>query len=108
MRHSFCIQLTMFGSVFRLQNEWRMYYQTYNRPQPSYFCMATSHDGLQWQRPNLGVVEYRGSKANNILWAPAPGQGHDGPTVCHDPDDARAPFKILYYGYGGKYGRGEY
>ncbi|PYV08913.1 MAG: hypothetical protein DMG07_24445, partial [Acidobacteria bacterium] len=30
-------------------------------------CLATSSDGIVWERPNLGLVEYRGSKANNIL-----------------------------------------
>jgi len=102
------MQLTMFGSVFRLGDEWRMYYMTYNRPQPTLFCMATSSDGLHWERPNLGLFEHRGSKANNIVWAPAPGESSDGPTVCHDPGDSRAPFKMLYYAFGGKRVRGEY
>ena len=102
------IQITLFGSVFRLGSQWRMYYLTYNRPEPVLFCMATSNDGLQWERPNLGLVEYRGSKANNILWAPARGESNDGPTICHDPEDARTPFKMLYYGFGGKRVRGEY
>ena len=31
-------------------------------------CYATSEDGLTWFKPELGLVEYDGSKANNILW----------------------------------------
>jgi len=31
-------------------------------------CYATSKDGLAWNKPELGLVEYEGSKANNILW----------------------------------------
>ena len=31
-------------------------------------CYATSKDGLAWIKPELGLVEYEGSKANNILW----------------------------------------
>ena len=31
-------------------------------------CYATSRDGLTWVKPELGLVEYDGSKANNILW----------------------------------------
>ena len=31
-------------------------------------CYATSTDGLTWNKPELGLVEYEGSKANNILW----------------------------------------
>jgi hypothetical protein len=30
-------------------------------------CMATSEDGIHWERPVLGLVEYEGSKENNIL-----------------------------------------
>ena len=31
-------------------------------------CYATSQDGVTWVKPELGLVEYEGSKANNILW----------------------------------------
>ena len=31
-------------------------------------CYATSKDGLSWDKPELGLVEYEGSKANNIVW----------------------------------------
>ena len=30
-------------------------------------CYATSRDGLRWERPSLGLVEYNGSKDNNLL-----------------------------------------
>lgn len=38
----------------------------------SYFCYAESRDGINWVKPQLGLVEFRGSKNNNILLAPAP------------------------------------
>ena len=38
----------------------------------SYFCYAESTDGITWVKPKLGLVEYEGSKDNNILLAPAP------------------------------------
>ena len=31
-------------------------------------CYATSKDGITWVKPELGLVEFEGSKANNILW----------------------------------------
>jgi hypothetical protein len=31
-------------------------------------CMATSSDGVNWLRPDLGLFEFNGSKANNIVW----------------------------------------
>jgi hypothetical protein len=30
-------------------------------------CLATSEDGVHWERPVLGLVEYEGSRENNIL-----------------------------------------
>jgi hypothetical protein len=38
----------------------------------SYFCYAESRDGLTWVKPKLGLVEFEGSRENNILLAPAP------------------------------------
>ena len=31
-------------------------------------CYATSTDGLKWTKPELGIVEYEGSRANNVIW----------------------------------------
>ena len=31
-------------------------------------CYATSKDGIKWVKPELGLVEYEGTKATNILW----------------------------------------
>ena len=31
-------------------------------------CYATSNDGINWTKPEMGMVDYNGSKANNILW----------------------------------------
>ncbi len=32
-------------------------------------CYAISEDGYHWEKPSLGLVEFQGSKANNILMA---------------------------------------
>ena len=31
-------------------------------------CYAESEDGIHWTRPELGLVEFEGSKRNNIFW----------------------------------------
>ncbi len=31
-------------------------------------CYAESRDGIRWTKPELGLVEFDGSKANNIAW----------------------------------------
>jgi hypothetical protein len=40
-------------------------------------CYATSKDGITWVKPELGLVEYEGSKANNILWRDRGASGKD-------------------------------
>ncbi|MHC5146412.1 MAG: hypothetical protein ACYSOK_04855 [Planctomycetota bacterium] len=40
-------------------------------------CYATSKDGINWVKPELGVVEFEGSKANNILWRGTPRTGSE-------------------------------
>ena len=60
-------------------------------------CYATSKDGITWEKPEMGLVEFEGSKANNILWRGSgdTGEHWDGPhgsgvfKDLHDPDPAR-------------------
>ena len=51
----------------------KMWYQAYDKDQwgggVSRMCYAVSEDGLLWEKPDLGLVEYDGSKENNILLA---------------------------------------
>ena len=56
-----------------------------------YVCLATSRDGVSWERPQVGVVEFDGSTANNIVWD---GVGSHNFTVFKDanpdcPEDER-------------------
>ena len=46
-------------------------------------CYATSRDGIAWQKPDLGLVDYRGSRANNIVL-----RGPHGAGVRKDPHEA--------------------
>ncbi|MHC4324138.1 MAG: hypothetical protein ACYSUX_07680 [Planctomycetota bacterium] len=60
-------------------------------------CYATSKDGIVWDKPGLGIVEYKGSKVNNILWRGSNegGEHWDGPhgsgifKDLRDPDPKR-------------------
>lgn len=36
------------------------------------YAYAESRDGVHWEKPNLGVVEFRGSKKNNLFYTCAP------------------------------------
>ena len=44
---------------------------------PSSFCYAESDDGIHWRKPNLGLYEFQGSKANNIIMDPATAARHN-------------------------------
>ena len=60
-------------TVFQDGDLYKMYYRggDYDRGVTSLheqvYCLAISKDGVNWERPNLGLVEFGGSKDNNIL-----------------------------------------
>jgi hypothetical protein len=70
-----------FQSVFRDGDLYRMYYRGLHyrhsgapaqalEDHPWYLCYAESDDGIHWRRPQLGIVEFGGSTANNIILSP--------------------------------------
>ena len=48
-------------------------------------CYATSRDGLHWEKPELGVVEFDGNKANNLVARRLHGAGVFMDTADTDP-----------------------
>src|SRR5687768_14275913 len=56
--------VSAYFSVFRDGEKIRMYY----RGGEDFTCYAESADGVHFTRPELGLVEHNGSKANNILF----------------------------------------
>ncbi|WP_053207411.1 hypothetical protein [Jiangella muralis] len=77
------VMTQIMGSVFwdPSYGKYRMYYVGINAGWRILY--AESDDGTTWEKPDLGLVDYQGSKANNIVLAPAGGGG-----VVYDPDDA--------------------
>ena len=53
-------------------------YQIYHR-----LCCATSSDGVRWEKPELGLVDFGGSTRNNIVLFPEDETGELNP-VCLD------------------------
>jgi len=51
--------------VFEEQEQ--LFRMRYSDPERRVICLATSKDGVHWDKPVLGLVEYEGSKENNIL-----------------------------------------
>lgn len=83
-----------YGSVIRGGGKFRMWYvafddDTANKVASARWraAYAESSDGIMWTKPNLGLVEFRGSRDNNlILTDPAP-LGFVNLKVLADADD---------------------
>lgn len=58
-------------------------------------CYAFSRDGLSWEKPELNLIEFEGSKANNLVL-----RGPHGAGVFKDmrEPDAAKRYKMFYYG----------
>ena len=63
---------------------------------PPTACYAESRDGIHWTRPNLGLIEFDGSKENNIVWM---GKGSASFMVVKDTNPA-APEQERYKAVG--------
>lgn len=57
---------TFFTAVFA-EGKWRMYYTSTLPSREKFVSYAESLDGESWVRPSLGIVEFDGSKDNNII-----------------------------------------
>jgi hypothetical protein len=60
--------------IFQDGDLYRMYYRASDAPNFSEVrspvtCCAISIDGIHWRKPNFGIIEFEGSKANNIVWS---------------------------------------
>ena len=71
-------------------------------------CYAFSEDGVRWTKPDLGLVEWAGSRANNIL--PWGQHWMRRPNVIRDPrdPDPQRRFKMLYTDVVGDWPRTDY
>jgi hypothetical protein len=49
------------------QGEYRLYYDVNPAEGMSCYGLAISKDGISWERPELGIVSFNGSTANNLV-----------------------------------------
>jgi hypothetical protein len=72
---------------------YRLWYQAW-APPGCYLCYATSEDGVHWIKPNMGLIEFQGSKDNNLLMPIGFGAG-----VVVDPRDPNPArkYKFAYW-----------
>ncbi len=93
----------VYGTVFRDGNRLRLWYQVLN--QGNHVGYAESLDGVVWTKPELGLIAYEGSKANNLVVSAFQPEVTGG--TCHNPSVIRRhgepdPAKqYALYGYDG-------
>jgi hypothetical protein len=67
-------------TVFQDEGRYRMYYKAsrmllsqgkIEEAHPLYIVYAERGDGINWEKPDIGIYEFEGSKHNNIVWAGA-------------------------------------
>lgn len=90
-----------------------MWYENFKRNEKSgnvrdhMLCYATSTDGIHWEKPDLGLIEYQGSKRNNIVFMPKGEYEIEGvlrrggvhnPTVIREEEgDPKRLYRLFYY-----------
>jgi len=52
----------------------------------SWTAYAESQDGIHWEKPSLGLTEYRGSTDNNLVWRDRTKPGYEDYCVFKDPN----------------------
>ena len=85
-------QSMTYPCVFKDGDKFRLYYRASGPPLGSppkreegdkkqmmwnYTALAESADGIHWNKPNLGVVDFQGNKQNNLIWPVAGQSGSD-------------------------------
>lgn len=82
-------------TIFRDGDRFRAYYRGSHYDEaakkgahPEVTACAESRDGVEWTKPTLGVCEFAGSKANNIVWT---GEGSHNFTPFRDGNPSCAP-----------------
>ena len=81
-------------TVFQNGDIYRMYYRgsgyRYDEVETHYhtqfYCYAESSDGVEWHKPSLGLIEFEGSKDNNIILDEEPATHNFNPFKDANPD----------------------
>jgi hypothetical protein len=94
-----------YNSVVEDSGIYKMWYDAIANDGSRWLCYATSTDGVHWDKPALGIVEFDGSKDTNIVF-PLEKRSHEPGCVVLDTNPDRAPdarYKMVcsYDGPGG-------
>lgn len=85
----------VYGTVLWDGGMLKMWYQGIGKGSAD-VSYAESKDGIHWTKPDLGILEYGGSKKNNIV---APGSTCHIPSVMRVPNPTSPDKRWAIYGY---------
>jgi hypothetical protein len=96
----------VYGTVAWEGDKLRMWYQILTKG--NHVACAESTDGIHWTKPELGIVEFNGSKANNLSVSAfhpelAGGECHN-PSVIRCPNATDPQKRYALYGFDGPAG----
>ena len=97
-----------YGSVLLDEGKFRMWYypvsfgKDYSELTQGPVCYAESADGIRWTKPNLGQIDFKGSKDHNGIKLPE--QVIEGVHVIKDEDDPDPSrrYKMVYNPHNGR------
>ena len=91
-------------TVLEDNGRYRMWYEAFSDPTDDFgcrLCYAESEDMIHWQKPNLGICEFEGSKDNNIVIDSSltNGMGFHGHSIFIDPNSQpNAKYRCVFLG----------
>ncbi len=107
------VHTQFYGSVIKVGGKYRMWYCGYGyrddrsrtpENMAAWVLYAESVDGLHWTKPDLGLVEHRGNRHNNIVQigppVPTAHPAEKNLHVLYEPDDPdpRRRYKMMLHG----------
>ena len=95
-----------YGTVLNIDGELRMWYQGKSSQDKSgrRLLYATSTDGVHWEKPSLGLIEFNGNSNNNIVDLFGGEPCLTSAPILHDPDDPDPNRRFKMAIETGKYG----
>ena len=85
----------LYGTVMWDQGKLRMWYHCAGKGYVN--CYAESRDGISWRKPNLGIIEFNGSKENNLYLTVTQDAAENPPSKergqCHNASVIKRPWE---------------
>jgi hypothetical protein len=93
-----CVTVRYYGTVIRIGEQLRLWYLGIgDQDNLMRICYAVSQDGINWQKPALGLARYHDRTDNNLVSLPYE-QSIMAFVILHEPDgpDRARRFKMTY------------